>query len=83
MRLSAFLVIAIPTAARGHTMVSFQVPDAVQSASWSASLSPSWDVSLGGLTEVIAESKMFQGVGTVSHPRTGAAFPIPIIPFEP
>ena len=83
MRLSVFLAIAVPTVARGHAMVNFQAPDAVQSSSWRASLSPSWDVSLDELTEVTVESKMFQGAGTVSHPRAGTTLPIPIVPSEP
>jgi len=53
MRLSAFLVIAVPTVARGQTMVSLQVPDSAQLSSWRVSLSLSWDVSLDRLTEVM------------------------------
>jgi hypothetical protein len=52
MRLSAFLAIAVPTVARAQNMVSLQVPEAVQSPSWRVSLSPSWDVSPGGLAGV-------------------------------
>ena len=82
MRLSAFLAIAVPTVARGHTMVSFQVPDSAQSTSWRASLSPSWDVSFGGLAAVMAESKISQGVRAVPHPRAGTTLPVPIVPSE-
>jgi len=50
VRLSAIVV--PPTVARDQIMISLQVPDAVQSFSWRASLSSSWDVSLSYPTQV-------------------------------
>ena len=52
-RLSAFLVITVPIVLRAQGMASLQVPEAAQSPSWRVSLSPSWDVSPDGITEVM------------------------------
>ena len=64
MRLSTFLTIAVPTeVVRGYTMANFQVPDAVQSSFWRASLSSSWDVSLDEFIDVRCNLKCSKVLG--------------------